>query len=91
MSDLAPSLTIVDELTVQEAAVLAFEDQLWRSMDAKAQAVKDAFGWSLTQHQQYLNHLIDLPAALVARPMLVGRLRRLRDRRRNARSVRRLA
>ena len=45
---------------------------------------------SATRYYQVLNTLIDKPEALVADPMLVKRLRRLRSTRQRTRSARRL-
>ena len=78
------------ELTERERDVLAFERQWWKYAGAKEQAVKDLFDLSATRYYQVLNALIDRPEALVADPMLVKRLRRLRTTRQRARSARRL-
>lgn len=75
----------MEELTAQEREVLAFERTGWRSPDLKAQAIKETFGWSAARHEQYVSHVIDLPAALAYDPVLVNRLRRLRDTRRQLR------
>ena len=45
---------------------------------------------SATRYYQVLNALIDAPAALAYDPLLVKRLRRLRQARQRARSARRL-
>ncbi len=78
------------ELTEQEREILAFERQWWRLAGAKDQAIRDSFAMSSTRYYQLLNALIDQPAALVADPMLVKRLQRLRATRERARSTRRL-
>jgi hypothetical protein len=80
----------VAELTERERAVLAFERQWWKYAGAKEQAVRDLFDLSATRYYQLLNTLIDKPEALVADPMLVKRLRRLRATRQRTRSARRL-
>ncbi|MGC5660023.1 DUF3263 domain-containing protein [Micromonospora sp. WMMD723] len=67
-----------DELTERERSILAFEQQWWRHAGAKEQAIRDTFGLSATRYYQVLNALLDRPAALVAEPLLIGRLRRLR-------------
>ena len=74
------------ELTAIEAAVLVFERQIWRRAGAKEQAIRDTFAMSATRYCQVLNALIDDPAALAADPLVVKRLRGLRDARRAARS-----
>ena len=78
------------ELSERDREVLAFERQWWKHAGAKEQAVRDLFGMSATRYYQVLNQLIDRPEALVADPMLVKRLRRLRATRQRTRSARRL-
>ena len=73
-----------------EVAVLDFERQWWKLPGAKEQAVHDRFGLSATRYYQLLNTIIDKPEALVHDPMLVKRLRRLRETKQRARSARRL-
>ena len=46
---------------------------------------------SATRYYQVLNGLLDNPAALAAEPMLVKRLRRMRQERHRERSARRLS
>ena len=77
-------------LSDRDRDILAFERQWWKYAGAKEQAVKDLFDLSATRYYQVLNALIDRPAALVADPMLVKRLRRLRTTRQRTRSARRL-
>ena len=92
--DSAATLSVVPEvsgdLTAREREILAFERQWWKYAGAKEQAIKDLFDMSATRYYQALNALIDRPEALVADPMLVKRLRRLRTTRQRARSARRL-
>ncbi|MCY7364351.1 MAG: DUF3263 domain-containing protein [Frankiaceae bacterium] len=80
----------VTALTERELEILAFERQWWKYAGAKETAVRDLFDMSATRYYQVLNALIDRPAALVADPMLVKRLRRLRSSRQRTRSARRL-
>jgi hypothetical protein len=77
-------------LTDREREILSFERQWWKYAGAKEQAIKDLFDMSATRYYQVLNALIDRPEALVADPMLVKRLRRLRTTRQRTRSARRL-
>ena len=77
-------------LTDREAEILAFERQWWKYAGAKETAVRELFDMSATRYYQVLNALIDRPEALVADPMLVKRLRRLRATRQRTRSARRL-
>jgi len=85
-----PSTGAPDGLTEREHEVLGFERQWWKYAGAKEQAIRDLFGMSATRYYQVLNALIDRPEALVADPMLVKRLRRLRATRQRSRSARRL-
>ena len=78
------------ELTRRDREILAFERQWWRYAGAKEQAIRDLFDMSGTRYYQVLNALIDRPEALIADPMLVKRLRRLRTTRQRQRSARRL-
>jgi Protein of unknown function (DUF3263) len=52
--------------------------------------VRTRFGMSAARYYQLLNRLIDQPEALEHDPMLVQRLRRLREVRRRRRFARRL-
>jgi hypothetical protein len=78
------------ELSERDRAVLAFERQWWKYAGAKEQAIRELFEMSATRYYQVLNALLDRPEALAADPMLVKRLRRLRNARQRARSARRL-
>ncbi|WP_232676654.1 DUF3263 domain-containing protein [Nocardioides sp. R-C-SC26] len=75
-------------LTEVERDVLDFERQWWKYAGAKEAAIHDRFGWSPTRHSQVVNALIDRPEALAHAPLIVRRLQRLRDERRNARTNR---
>ncbi len=57
-----------------------------RYSGARAQAIHDELGLSVTRYEQKLNALLDRPDAYEHDPMLVKRLRRLRDTRRQARA-----
>jgi len=75
-------------VTERQARILAFERQWWRHAGAKEEAIRAEFGLSAARYYQVLNALLDSPAALESDPMLVKRLRRLRDARTSARSAR---
>jgi Protein of unknown function (DUF3263) len=81
---------VAGELSERDREILAFERHWWKYAGAKEQAVRDLFDMSATRYYQVLNALLDRPEALVADPMLVKRLRRLRAARQRARSARRL-
>ncbi len=78
------------ELSDRDARILDFERQWWQYAGAKEQAIRDLFDMSATRYYQVLNAIIDMPAALEHDPMLVKRLRRMRDARQRARSAKRL-
>lgn len=77
-------------LTRRELDILTFERQWWKYAGAKEEAIKELFDMSATRYYQVLNALVDRQEALVADPMLVKRLRRLRASRQKARAARRL-
>ncbi len=78
-------------LTDTESRILDFEKEWWRYAGAKETAIRELFDMSATRYYQVLNSLLDNPAALAAEPLLVKRLRRLRQARHRERSTRRLA
>ena len=65
--------------------VLDFERAWWQAGASKDAAIRERLGMAPTRYYQVLNRAIDLQAALEYVPMLVRRLRRLRDRRRRIR------
>jgi hypothetical protein len=73
---------VVDELSARERAVLAFEARPWRTRGAKDAAVREELALSPTRYAQLLNALLDREAALAFDPVLVNRLRRIRDEKR---------
>jgi hypothetical protein len=77
-----------EELSARDASILEFERQWWKHAGAKEEAIRAKFGLSAARYYQILNAVLDLPAAIVSDPMLVKRLRRLRDSRTAARSAR---
>jgi hypothetical protein len=78
------------DLTADQLAMLEFERSWFKYPGAKEQAVRERFDMSSTRYYQVLGALIDEPAALAADPLLVRRLRRLREHRARQRSARRL-
>jgi Protein of unknown function (DUF3263) len=79
--------TQLDERT---RAILDFERSWWTERGTKQRRIRERFGISATRYQQLLMRAIDLPEALRYDPMLVRRLRRLRESRRRMRLARRL-
>lgn len=83
-------MTMGDELTDDEKAILDFAGRWWKYAGAQEQAIRDDFEIRGTRFWQLLNDLLDRPAAMAYAPTTVKRYRRLRDQRQAARSVRRL-
>jgi len=79
-----------DELTDRDREMLALERLWWQYSGAKANEIRKRFDLSDTQYYQQLNALLDREAALAHDPLLVKRLRRLREQRQRSRSARRL-
>ncbi len=77
-------------LSSRDADIPDFERHWWKSPGAKDQTIRERFDMSPTRYYQVLNNLIDTAEALAADPLLVRRLRRLRDARRRNRSAARL-
>ena len=77
-------------LSELEIKMLDFERQWWRFAGAKESAIKELFDLTPPAYYQMLNNLIDREDALSAEPILVKRLRRLRESRTAARSSTRL-
>jgi hypothetical protein len=75
-------------LSELEIRILDFEASWWRYAGAKEAAIKELFELSAARYYQLLNDLIDRDDALAASPMLVKRLRRLREARMNTRTAR---
>lgn len=70
--------------------MLVLEQRWWKYAGAKEARVRVEFDMSITRYYQVLNVLLDKPKALAAHLATVACLRRLRDARRDQRSVDRL-
>jgi len=88
MSALENPETAGSTLTELESRILEFERNWWRFAGAKESAIKELFDLTAPRYYQLLNDLIDRADALEASPMLVKRLRRLREARMQARTAR---
>ena len=88
MSEISTPAESADNLglTPLEIEILEFERTWWRQSGAKESSIKELFNLTPPAYYQMLNNLIDRPAALMAQPLLVKRLLRLRDQRTAARS-----
>ena len=69
----------MDALTDLDRAVLDIAGRRFHHWGAREAVVRAELGLSMTAYAQRLNALLDNPAAYVAEPMLVKRLRRVRD------------
>ena len=87
MSALENPETQGSTLTDLETRILEFERNWWRFAGAEETAIKDLFDMTAPRYYQLLNDLIDRDDALEASPMLVKRLRRLREARMAARTA----
>jgi hypothetical protein len=90
MSELIPINDSEAGLSELEIKMLEFERTWWRHAGAKESSIKELFNLTPPAYYQLLNNLIDRPAALMAEPLLVKRLLRLREQRTSSRSSSRL-
>ncbi len=81
------SLQLGSNLSDLEVRILDFERQWWKYAGAKDAAIKELFDLSTRSYYELLNNLIDREDALTASPLLVKRLRRMRQARISARSL----
>ena len=81
------SLQLGSNLSNLEVRILDFERQWWKYAGAKDAAIKELFDLSTRSYYELLNNLIDREDALTAAPLLVKRLRRLRQARISARTL----
>lgn len=68
-------------LSDRDRALLDFENVWMRHAGAKEEAIRAELGLSPARYYQLLGRLIDSAEAQAHDPLLVGRLRRLRDER----------
>ncbi|MCY4037770.1 MAG: DUF3263 domain-containing protein [bacterium] len=71
-------------LTRRDRAILDFERTWWQETGSKETAIRERFELSTTRYYQLLNELLEDADAMEYDPMVVRRLRRLRDRRRRS-------
>jgi hypothetical protein len=74
-------------LDQRSTEVLDFEREAWKLTVTKERAIRERFGFSPSRYHQLLHRVIDRPEALIYDPMLVRRLRRVREVRRRARTA----
>lgn len=92
VTDTLPSVnqktpTALDE---RSRGLLDFERESWKLSVPKERAIRERFGFSATRYHQLINRVIEEPAALAYDPMLVRRLQRVREVRRQRRVARQL-
>ena len=80
----------VAALDQRDRDLLDFEREAWKLRMSKERAIRERFGFSAARYHQLLNRAIDRAGALAYDPMLVRRLRRIRDARRRKRVAGRL-
>lgn len=80
-----------EQLSTLEQKVLEFERK-WHTLGgAKEHAIREQFNMSSTAYFQVLNSLLDNPLAYAQDPILIKRLRRIRDGRQRDRAQSRMA
>ena len=72
-------------LSERDAAILDLERTAWTLPGRKEALVRERLGLSPTTYYKLLAALLDDPEALASDPLVVRRLRRVRDQRRRAR------
>ena len=75
----------MNPLSDLDAAILDFEETAPRSIGRKEEAIRAQLDISPVRYHQRLNLLLDAPAAAHSHPLLVARLRRLREEREDTR------
>ena len=78
-------------LSGRDRAILDFERTWWTEPGPKDVAIRDRFAMSPTRYYRVLNELLESGEAMEYDPLVVRRLRRVRDQRRRARYERRPA
>ena len=73
------------ELQEQDVAILAMERSWWTRPGTKQAQIADTLEISLTRYNERLGQVIESPGAFEHDPLLVLRLRRMRDQRRRLR------
>jgi hypothetical protein len=84
-SSAAEWLTEMAGLSDRERLLLEFERESWKLTMPKERAIRERFGFSPARYHQLLNRVVERPEAIAYDPMLVRRLRRVREARRRRR------
>jgi len=78
-----------DALDERARRVLEYERVWWGHSGAKELGIRREFGWTPARYYQVLNAVIDMDVAVRYDPVLVGRLREMREPRAELRRTRR--
>ena len=78
------------QLDERSRAILDFEREAWMLSMPKERAIRERFGFLAARYHQLLNRVLEQPEAVTYDPMLVRRLRRVREVRRRRRTADRL-
>ena len=87
MGDKRREMRPLSDLDHRSKEILDFERESWKLSVTKERAIRERFGFSPSRYHQVLHRIIDRQEALVYDPMLVRRLRRVREVRRRARTA----
>ena len=83
--------TVTDPVTTslsgRDKAILDFERSWWSEGGVKEAVIAERFDLSVARYYEILGEILDDPAAMDHDPLLVRRLRRLRDARQRARTA----
>lgn len=79
---------MLGDLTERDRAILAMETAWPRHSGAKEEVIRAQLGMSAARYYQLLGRLLESDAAVEYDPMLVRRLRRIRDSRASVRTAR---
>jgi len=77
-------------LTERDRAIIEFERSWWSEEGSKESIIRERFELSTTRYYELLGDLIDSEEAYDFDPLVIRRLRRMRDRRRRARFERQI-
>lgn len=69
------------QLSERDHAILEFEGSWWHYPGPKDRAIRDYLGMSSTRYYQAIRRLMEDPAASARHPLVIRRLRRMRDER----------
>jgi hypothetical protein len=69
----------MNDLDERAQRVLEFERTWWGHSGAKELGIRREFGWTPARYYQVLNAVIDTEVAVQYDPVLVGRLREVRE------------